>query len=118
MACLCRSKGLRPRRPLAVVAWCSAPPGAWRLVHRQRLGGLPPLTLRGKPHAALTTRGVCHNESSHRGGLWEQEGVATMWKSYERLAQRTAARAAVRRLVQAGGVMRCTTGLALVMTVM
>jgi hypothetical protein len=29
-----------------------------------------PLTLRGKPHAALTTRGVCHNESSHRGGLW------------------------------------------------
>jgi hypothetical protein len=46
------------------------PPGAWRLVHRQRLDGLPPLTLRGKPHAALTTRGVCHNESSHRGGLW------------------------------------------------
>ena len=41
-----------------------------------------------------------------------------MRKSYERLARRTAVRAAVRRLVQAGGVMRFTTGLALVVTVM
>ena len=41
-----------------------------------------------------------------------------MRKSYERLARRTAVRAAGRRLVQAGGVMRCTTGLALVVTVM
>src|SRR5262245_7242557 len=40
-----------------------------------------------------------------------------MWKSYERLERRTAVRAAVRRLVQAGGVMRFTTGLALVVTV-
>src|SRR5262247_1302376 len=41
-----------------------------------------------------------------------------MRKSYERLARRTAVRAAVCRLVPAGGVRRCTTGLALVMTVM
>jgi hypothetical protein len=69
---LVSEQGQRPRRPLAVVAWCSAPPGAWRLVHRQRRGGLPLLTLRGKLHTALTTRGVCHNESRHRGSLWEQ----------------------------------------------
>jgi hypothetical protein len=37
-----------------------------------------------------------------------------MRKSYERLERRTT----VCRLVQAGGVMRCTTGLALVVTVM
>jgi hypothetical protein len=37
---------------------------------QQRRDGLSPLTLRGNPYAALTTRGVCHNESSHRGGLW------------------------------------------------
>jgi hypothetical protein len=43
-------KGRRPRmtRPLASVSWCSAPPRAWRLVHRERLGCLPPLTLRQK----------------------------------------------------------------------
>ena len=41
-----------------------------------------------------------------------------MRKSYERLERRTAVRAAIRRLVQAGGVGRFTTGLALVVTVM
>src|SRR5262245_7745473 len=41
-----------------------------------------------------------------------------MWKFYERLERRSAVRAAVRRLVQAGSVMRFTTCLALVVTVM
>src|SRR5262249_22004435 len=41
-----------------------------------------------------------------------------MRKSYERLERRPAVRAAGRRLVQAGGVRRFTTGLALVVTVM
>jgi lipid-binding SYLF domain-containing protein len=40
-----------------------------------------------------------------------------MRKSYERWERRTAARPAVRRLVQEDGVMRRTTGLALVVTV-
>ena len=40
-----------------------------------------------------------------------------MRKLYERLARRTTARPALHRLVQAGGFMRLTTGLALVVTV-